>query len=79
MRRIERVFRLGGDIIGHYVSESIARGFLLTRSGPTTNHVPGAIHTLAAGINPAGDIVGDYFDGTTWRGFVVSRTGWPTR
>ncbi len=50
-----------GAIVGVYRDGSNAqRGFLLTRDGVTTIDVPGAIATVATGIDPAGDIVGRY-------------------
>ena len=42
----------------------------------TTIDVPGALFTLAAGINPEGDIVGQYMSADrTTHGFLLSKEG----
>lgn len=50
-----------------------SHGFLLTGSRLTSVDVPGAIRTIAFGINERGDIVGGYADGAGFHGFLLSR------
>jgi uncharacterized membrane protein len=54
--------------------ESLAsHGFLLSEGRSTTIDVPGAIRTIAFGINERGDIVGGYADGAGFHGFLLGR------
>jgi hypothetical protein len=79
-----------GDAVGFYGFEEQVggggvairrRGFMLTRSGLSTIHFPGAdvTDTRVFGINPGGDVVGHYIIGGVIRGFVARRTGGPDR
>lgn len=68
------------DVVGTYcdiapcTGESLdSHGFLLSGGRSTTIDVPGAIRTIAFGINERGDIVGGYADGAGFHGFLLSR------
>jgi uncharacterized membrane protein len=50
-----------------------AHGLLLSDGRLTTVDVPGAIRTIAFGINERGDVVGGYADGAGFHGFLLSR------
>jgi hypothetical protein len=50
----------------------VGTNFILNGGNLTTLSVPGAIVTLAYGINNAGQVVGSYYDGTTDHGFLLS-------
>jgi uncharacterized membrane protein len=50
-----------------------SQGFLLSGGRVTTIDVPGAMRTIAFGINERGDIVGGYADGAGFHGFLLSR------
>jgi hypothetical protein len=50
-----------------------SHGFLLSGGRFTTSDVPGAIRTIAFGINERGDIVGRCADGAGFHGFLLSR------
>jgi hypothetical protein len=69
----------GGDIVGHYLSGGVIRGFLLRRGEFTPIDFPGAGVTIARGLGPNGEIVGTF----RWpgeappveRGFLLSPEG----
>jgi uncharacterized membrane protein len=68
------------DVVGTYcgtgpcTGESPdSHGFLLSGGRVTTIDVPGAIRTIAFGINERGDIVGGYTDGAGFHGFLLSQ------
>jgi uncharacterized membrane protein len=48
----------------------INHGFLYANGQYSTIDVPGAVSTIASGINDSGEIVGSFFDGTHTHGFV---------
>jgi uncharacterized membrane protein len=50
-----------------------SHGFLLSGGRLTTIDVPGAVRTIAFGINERGDIVGGYADSAGFHGFLLSR------
>src|SRR5437868_2333462 len=63
------------QIVGFYVTNNIAHGFLLSGGGFTTIDVPGFLNTEAYGINSAGQIVGSYFTPQSmpnYHGFLLS-------
>jgi len=49
-------------------------GFLRTRDGFSIIDVPGALGTVASGINARGDVVGYYFGGNQLHGFLWNGT-----
>jgi uncharacterized membrane protein len=64
-----------GQIVGSYTGpDGTARGFVKSRSGFTTLHVPGAVETLALDISDRGEVAGFYIDaGGTFHGFLWAR------
>ena len=66
-----------GDVVGAWVdSAGLQHGFLWSANGTFTSiDVPGAIRTLARGINDAGDVVGVYDNPDKRRAFLLSGKG----
>jgi hypothetical protein len=64
-----------GQIVGSYTGpDGTARGFVKSRSGFRTLHVPGAVETLALDISDRGEVAGFYIDaGGTFHGFLWER------
>jgi hypothetical protein len=66
-----------GEVVGNYQvwldgqGAWRRRGFLYSDGRFHPIHVPGALNTLAYGINDRGDIAGTWGDGTTPRGFIL--------
>jgi hypothetical protein len=52
-----------GQIVGSYLVNGVAHGFLLSSAGAyTTVDVPGASSTYITGSNDAGQLIGGYYD-----------------
>jgi len=68
-----------GDVVGHFVSGDVTRGFLLQGGTYTPIEFPGASVTEARAISPGGEIVGTYkLPGDAelrWRSFIRSPEG----
>jgi uncharacterized membrane protein len=64
--------------VGNYNDFSAGHSFLLDNGSYTTLNVPGAIDTLAFGINDSGQIVGWYIDAAGAYGFLLDQGNYTT-
>lgn len=66
-----------GEVSGSYSDSIGLHGFVFDNGIYTTIDVPGAISTVATGVNVAGDVVGTYTDSTGTYGFLATPVSVP--
>jgi hypothetical protein len=77
----DHAFLVAPEIVGGWTddpgcSECFTKAFLLTPRGFESLEFPGALETVADGINAAGEIVGEYFgEDEVFHGFLRDHDG----